>query len=154
MRMGVWVVCVCGERWECIGGVFCAVCCDLLHSCARFYKCNALHYGTAFSSLLPPSCICKVSNILPLLLRMCHIVLYLYICPPVCVVCVCVWRSSRINIPYGVIFLSFVLYALRSFKSGVDIRVGIIWLPFCLFSVSVSVPVSVSVSVCVAGFWG
>jgi len=64
---------------------------------------------------LQPSCICKVSNILP-----CECVT---VCPCVCIcegfqgyVCICVRRSSRINIPYGVIFLSFVLYALHSFK--------------------------------------
>jgi len=50
----------------------CVLCCDLLHSCARFYKCNAPQYVYVIRSLclvsIPPqpasSCICKVSNIL------------------------------------------------------------------------------------------
>lgn len=104
---------VCVSVWVCwCWWGICAVCCDLLHSCARFYKCNAPHYGTPPWSLFLAHAYAKFRIFCPANMSQC-------VCGGICVsarVCVYVWRSSRINIPYGVIFLSFVLYALHSFK--------------------------------------
>lgn len=81
----------------------------------------------------PPSCICKVSNILP------------WKCVTVCVcicvaykegVCISVWvcveeLSHKYSVRSHISFFRFVCAPLL--QSGVDIRVGIIWLPFSPF---------------------
>lgn len=143
---------VCVSVWVCwCWWGICAVCCDLLHSCARFYKCNAPHYGTPPWSLFLAHAYAKFRIFCPANMSQCVCGGYLCECYRMCV---CVEElSHKYSVRSHISFLRFVCAPL--FQSGVDIRVGIIWLPFSFFRPFpfpfTILPFSASVSVSVSG---
>lgn len=71
-------VCLCDDAVVLVG--YFVLCCDLLHSCARFYKCNAPHYGTdPLPSYSTPATIMHMQSFEYFALEMCHSV-RVYLC--------------------------------------------------------------------------